>query len=130
MTIENGDQFIFGGFVHEILHNIEQHPVQGGYDDHKVIIWDNLRAHKTPYVTNIIEDRPSTNNFSSIDRPPYCPKIAPIEYIFCELAAELGRRCQRDWTIVDLRRNIIDIVRMIGRDGRLHSTFVHCGYPF
>ena len=130
MTVENVDQFIFGGFVNEILHNIEQHPVQGGYDDHKVIIWDNLRAHKTPYVTNIIEDRPSTNNFSSIDRPPYCPKIAPIEYIFCELAAELGRRCQRDWTIVDLRRNIIDIVRMIGRDGRLHSTFVHCGYPF
>jgi len=130
MTIYNFDQFIFGGVVNEILHNIEQHPVQGGYDDYKVIIWDNLRAHKTPYVANIIEDRPSTNHFSSIDRPPYCPKITPIEYIFCELAVELGCRCQRDWTIVDLRRNIIDIVRMIGRDGRLHSTFVHCAYPF
>ena len=82
MTIDNVDQFILGGVVNEILHNIEQHPVQGGYDDYKVIIWDNRRAHKTPYVTNIIEDCPSTNHFSSIDRPPYFPKIAPVKYIF------------------------------------------------
>jgi len=130
MTIDNVDQFIFGGFINEILTNIETHPVPGGYDDTKIILWDNLRAHKTPYVTNIIEDRVSHNDFSSCDRPPYCPKIAPIEYIFCELAAELSRRCVRDWTIVDLRRNIIDIIRNIGRDGKLHSTFAHCGYPF
>jgi len=130
ITVENVDQFIFGGFVNEILDNIERFPVQGDYDMNRVIIWDNLRAHKTPYVTTIIEDRNSPNDFSSVDRPPYCPKLAPIEYIFCELAAELGRRCTRDWTMVELRWNIIDIVRRIGRDGRLHSTFVHCGYPF
>ena len=130
MTIDNVDQFIFGGFVNEILHNIEQFPVRGGYDDEKIIIWDNLRAHKTPYVTTIIEDRPSANYFHSVDRPPYCPKIAPIEYIFCELAAELARRCTREWTVLDMRRNIIKIVRNIGRDGRMHSTYVHCGYPF
>jgi len=27
------DQFIFGGFINEILTNIEEHPVIGGYDD-------------------------------------------------------------------------------------------------
>ena len=91
ITVENVDQFIFGGFVNEILDNIERFPVQGDYDMNRVIIWDNLRAHKTPYVTTIIEDRHSPNNFSSVDHPPYCPKLAPIEYIFCELAAELGR---------------------------------------
>ena len=82
LTIENVDQFIFGGFVNEILHNIEQHPVQGDYGQNCIIIWDNLRAHKTPYVTHIIEERLSPNNFSSVDCPPYCPKITPIEYNF------------------------------------------------
>ena len=130
MTTDNVDQFIFGGFINEILTNIETHPVQGGYDDNRIIIWDNLAAHKTPFVTNIIEDRASNNNFSSVDRPPYCPKMAPIEFVFCELAAELARRCVRGWTMADVRRNIIDIVRNIGRDGKLYSTFTHCGYPF
>ena len=116
--------------MNEILNKIETHHINGGYDDRKIFIWDNLSTHKTPYVTNIIEDRASHNHFSSCDRPPYCPKITPIEFIFCELAAELSRRCVRDWTVVNLRRNIIDIVRTIGRDGKLHSTFVHCGYPF
>jgi len=130
MTIDNVDQFIFGGFIHEILNNIETHPVQGGYDDNRIIIWDNSAAHKTPYVTNIIEGRESANSFSSIDRPPYCPKLAPVEFVFCKLAAELARRCVRDWTVADLRRNIIDIICNIGRDGKLYSTFTHCGYPF
>jgi len=49
----------------------------------KFIIWDNLRAHKTPFVTNIIEDRESENKFESVDRPPYAPKLAPMEYVFC-----------------------------------------------
>ena len=130
LTVDNLDQFIFGGFINEILDNIENHPLQGGYDDHKIILWDNLRAHKTAFVTNIIEDRASPNIFESVDRPPYSPKLAPIEFIFCELAAELSRRCTRDWTMDDLRRNVVDIVRNIGRGGRLHSTFVHCGYPY
>jgi len=130
LTVENVDQFIFGGFINEVLDNIERFPVQGDYDMNRVIIWDNLRAYKTPYVTTIIGDRPSLNSFSSVDRPHYCPKLAPIEYMFYELDAELGRRCTRDWTMVDLRWNKIDIVWRIGREGRPHSTFVHCGYPF
>ena len=130
MTVETVDQFIFGDFLNEILNNIEIHPVQGGYDDNRVVIWDNLAAHKTPYVTQIIEGRESANNFLSIDRPPYSPKTAPIEFIFCELAAEVARQCVRDWTIDDVRRNIVDIVRSIGRNGKLYSTFVHFGYPF
>ena len=124
----NCDQFVFGDFVNTMLTDIEQHPVPEGHDNHRCIIWDNLAAHKTPYVTTIIRDRPSNNIFYSVDRPPYCPKIAPIEYVFCELAAELARRCTRGWEIDDLRRNIYNICSTIGSNGRLHSTFVHCGY--
>ena len=129
ITQSNVDQLIFGDFVNDILTEIEDHPVQGGYDDEKCILWDNLSLHKTNYVTNIIRDRDSPNNFFAVDRPPYRPKLAPIEYVFCELAAELTRRCQRHWTIDIMRANIYDIVSNIGLNGKLFSTFVHCGYP-
>ena len=130
VSIDNIDQFVFGGFVNEILTDIEENPVGGGYDDERIFIWDNHRAHQTPYVATIIEDRPSHNHFHSVDRPPYYPKIAPIEYLFCELSAELARRCRREWTMVDLRINIFEICSLLGRNGNLFSTFVHCGYPF
>ena len=94
--MENIDQFIFGGFVNEILNNIETHPILGNYDDEKYIIWDNLSAHNIPYVTNIIEEKGTANTFNSVDRPPYTPRIAPVEFIFFELATELSRRCKRD----------------------------------
>ena len=72
----------------------------------------------------------SDNHFYSVDRPPYRPKMAPIEYVFCELADELARRVRREWVIDDLRWNIYDICARIGRDGKFHNTFVHCGFPF
>jgi len=83
LTVDNIDQFISGGFINEILDNIERYPLPSNYDLHKIIIWDSLRAHKTPFVTNIIEDRESENKFESVDRPPYAPKLAPMEYVFC-----------------------------------------------
>ena len=119
---------MFGDFVDEILTSIENNPAPNGYDDERCILWDNLILHKTPYVTNLIRDRASENNFYSVDRPPYQPKIAPIEYIFCELAAELTRRCVREWDIDILRDNIFDVLSKIGYNGKFYSTFVHCGY--
>ena len=110
LTVDNVDQFIFGGLVNEILNKIEKHPLPGNYDLHKIIIWNNLRAHKTPFVTNIIEDRESENRFEPVDRPPYIPKLAPIEYVFCELAAELSRQCNRNWKMEDLSWKCIDII--------------------
>jgi len=130
LTNENVDQFIFGGFVNQTLTDIETNPVIGNYDMTKCLLWDNVIFHKTAFVTNIIEGRPSPNRFYTVDRPPYAPKLAPIEYVFCEIAAELEKRCNRDWNMDDLRRNVIDIIRTVGNDGRLYSTFVHCGYPF
>ena len=56
--------------------------------------------------------------------------LAPIEFVFCDLAAELSRRCKRDWTMDDLRRNVIAIARDIGQGGIIHSTSIHYEYPF
>ena len=127
---ENCDQWLFGDFMDMILRDIETNPVEGGYDDSRCVLWDNLVLHKTPYVTTKIQDRLSDNHFYSVDRPPYRPKMAPIEYVFCELADELARRVRREWVIDDLRWNIYDICARIGRDGKFHNTFVHCGFPF
>ena len=79
---ENVGQFVFGGFINKIIYDIENHPVPDNYDDTHIFIWKNLRDHKIPCVTTIIEDRTSQNIFSSIDYYPYCPKIDPIEYFF------------------------------------------------
>ena len=73
------------------------------------LMWDNFSCHKTAYVTNIIYDRGTANEFLSVDHPPYCPKMTPIEYIFCELACELSRRVNVEWDMDNLRRIIMDI---------------------
>ena len=123
------DQLIFGDFINNILTEIENHPVQDGHGNNKCKLWDNISLHKTNYVKNIIRDRVSANNFFTVNRPPYQPKLAPIQCIFCELAAELTRCCQRYWTIETLRANIYNILSNIGSNGKFHITFVRCGYP-
>ena len=129
ITGESVNQLIFGDFIETTLSDIERHPVPGNFDNTRCLMWDNLAAHKTAYVTHIIRDRVSNNNFYSVDRPPYRPKIAPIEYIFCELAGELSRRCKRDWDVDDVRANIYQIMTELGTNGRFCNTFIHCGYP-
>ena len=130
ITTENVDQFVFGDFCDSIFTDLENNPVDGGGDNDRGIMWDNLSAHKTPYVIHMIEGRESPNVFWTMDRPPYMPKIAPIEYVFCELANELGKVVQRGWTIEDLKVNIRQIVARLGQDGKFQNTFIHCGYPF
>lgn len=129
VTQDNCDQYNFGDFIDAMLTNLETSPSPSHLDDQRCLMWDNLSVHKTPYVTNVIHGRESNNHFFSVNRPPYRPKIAPIEFVFCELAAELERRVQADWTIDSLRFHIYDICSTIGRGGSFHSTFIHCGYP-
>ena len=86
ITQINCNQFVFADFINNMLTDIERYPAEGGSDNTRTLIWDNLRAHMTAYVTNTIQDRPSPNNFCSVDRSPYRPKMAPIEYCFCEVA--------------------------------------------
>ena len=67
----NCNQFVFANFANMMLTYIYQYPVQGGLDNTRPLIWDNLRSHRTVYVTNVIQDRASPNNFCPVDRPPY-----------------------------------------------------------
>ena len=60
---DNTDQFIFGEYTHQLLTNIETHPVPGGYDDERCLFWDNLSIHKAAYVTTIIRYHPSPKKY-------------------------------------------------------------------
>ena len=101
MSQNNYDQYMFDNFINSILSSIESAPTPGDVDDEGCIIWDNLRLHKTVYVTNNTFGQPFPNRFFSVDRPPYRPTMAPIEFICCELASELSRRVRRSglWKI-------------------------------
>ena len=71
ITVEKVDQFVFGGLVNKILHNIENHPVSGGCNDEKIIIWDNLGAHKTPYICQQHHWRKRISLYFVVGRPSF-----------------------------------------------------------
>ena len=80
---------MFAEFLNIVLHDIRENPVTNGGDNTRCIMWDNLSVHKNPYVTTTIQDQMTPNHLFSINFPPYCPKMAPMEYIFCEIANQL-----------------------------------------
>lgn len=119
---------LFAAFCNTICTDIETNPAPGDVDSRRWLMWDNLTSHGSPLVHQAVEGRPSANEFGIIPRPPYQPKFGPIEYIFCELASELQRRIQRDWTLATLRVEIQNVVAGLGRQGRFNNSFAHCGY--
>ena len=128
ITVENVDQFVFGEFMEMLCTDLETNGTQNGLDMDRIFMWDNLSVHNTPYVTQLIQGRPTANRFRTVNRPPYHAKIAPIEYVICELACELDHRVRSNWTAVELRQNIEDIGKRIGQNGGFQRTFVHCGF--
>lgn len=119
------NQFIFADFLDSVLTNIEQNPVAGDAD--RVIMWDNLSAHHTGLVTATVELRASRPQFTFtiVPCPPYQPKHAPVEYMFCEISTRLATMVQPNWTLVDLRLAIARCIFEIGRDCKLNRTFCH-----
>jgi len=117
ITTQNVDQYSFGDFIELILYEFESHSAPGNVDNQRIMLWDNLSLHKTAFVTNNIYQRASANQFLSVDHPPYRPNMAPIEFIFFELACELARRVNHMWTVTTMKENIVDICSRIGRNG-------------
>ena len=125
MTSETVNQYIFSNFLETLLSDIEQNPVAGDHD--RVILWDNLSAHHTGIVTATVELRASRPQFkfTIVPRPPYQPKHAPVEYIFCEISSRLSTMVQPNWTILDLRVAIDECLVAVGRNCKLNRTFRH-----
>ena len=130
ITINNVNQIVFADFVDTICSDIETNPT-GNDDNERIFLWDNLSAHKTGLVTSTVELRPTRPQFrfTIVPRPPYQPKYAPVEYIFCEIGARLARMVKKNWTLMHLRNAIITCLIQIGRDCKLNRTFRHCLCP-
>ena len=101
ITVGSTDQFVFSQFIDSVCRDIEENPVPGGYDGEKFFMWDNLSVHLTAMVATTLQMRPSRDRFRfvSINRPPYRPWLAPIEYIFGEVTKILSRRGAKDWDV-------------------------------
>jgi transposase len=128
-TFEDGGTTseIFSANVDLVLQSLEasNRPV----DQHRVLLWDNLRSHLTNQVHQTVYARPSPNWFEFVARPPYMPKYGPSEYAFAELGHRLRQNCQNDWTYATLRQEVNQILgATIGRGGSFDALFQHCGY--
>lgn len=112
-----------------VFSDIEDNPAPGDLDQRRGVLWDNLRSHGAPIVYQTVEGRDSDNEFFIVPRPPYQPKFGPTEYVFCEVACELQRQVQPHWTTEILRQKLVEILSVVGRDGKFDNLFAHCGYP-
>jgi len=115
---------IYHDFIDTICSDIEQHG-HDGTDDHRIFIWDNLAAHNTEYVHNMVMGRPGPQNFSILARPQYHPKYGPIEYKICDLMARIILKKQHDWTLNILEQEIMIVANSMGP---FDSTFARIGY--
>jgi hypothetical protein len=100
-------------------------------DINRTLLWDNLRSHMAPLVTQTVYVRPpSTSLFRCVARPPYMPKYGPIEYAFAELGSRLQQQrvLQPNWNVAILRQVVTNILSELGRNGGFDATFAHCGY--
>jgi hypothetical protein len=87
----------------------------------KTVMTDNLSSHFSPatqYAFNQSIHR-------MLPRPAYCPKFAPIEYIFNQIEQELKLRM---YAITNELQLIAAVHDIIGHLKGVRETFVHCGY--
>ena len=88
-----------GYFCDEICTSIEGHQHIEGTDDHRVFLWDNLRAHYAPIVHQTVEGRNGPTTFSILLRPAYQPKYWLIEYKICDLIQNMRYNRQREMSL-------------------------------
>jgi hypothetical protein len=117
----------FADFMESVIEGIELDPIPDT-DDHRVFLWDNLRSHLSPIVTQTVEGRHGPCRFSILPRPAYQPKYGPIEYKMCDLVSELRRQAQPNWNTGILEQAVLRIAGQIGMNGSVDNTFDHCGY--
>jgi hypothetical protein len=119
---------VFADFVDEVLTSMEGSGLNVDLD--RTLLWDNLRSHLAPLVTQTVYVRPppASNQFRSVPRPPYMPKYGPIEYAFAELGGRLRQQVQPDWNFAVLRNEVTNVLSSIGNNGGFDATFAHCGY--
>ena len=88
----------------------------------QVVVLDNLSAHKTPRVRELIEAAGCTLLFL----PPYSPDLNPIEAAWSKLKTLLRGLSARTTAALDAA--LVTLVDAITAQDA-HGFFRHCGYP-
>lgn len=113
----------FDGFLDDLMDDLENRPLLGVENDGRIFLWDNLSSHLTPLIYNLVAARDAGHRINP--RPPYRPWIAPIEYVFCQLAERVRQNVYQIDNIYDLMHQIHCIVPLLNG---FDATFEHCGY--
>jgi transposase len=88
----------------------------------RLFLWDNLNAHTTPLVRNVI----AASSHSYVHRPAYSPDMGPIECPFYIIKSYL-RRHQFVITRANLANHIEDAIASI-TPAMCSGWFHRCGY--
>jgi transposase len=88
----------------------------------QVVVMDNLQAHKSARVRNLIESAGASVLFLA----PYSPDFSPIEEAFSKIKAILGTiEARTQEALVEAIGQALDAA-VSGRD--VLGWFAHCGY--
>ena len=117
----NADEF--NNYLEYVMDDLQNNPIPNIPNEGRIFLWDNLSAHLTPLIYNTVAARNAGHTI--VPRPPYRPWIAPIEYVFCQLACELRRRFH---LITDTAILINEIQNIIPTLKGINATYTHCGY--
>jgi hypothetical protein len=115
---------VFRDFCELVCGDIESNGIDG-MDNHRIFIWDSLRAHHAAYVHETVTNRAGPRRFSIVPRPQYHPKFGPIEYTICKVTLRLWLEKKADWDMDDLEQQICRIAMSVGQ---FEPTFLHCRY--
>ena len=87
----------------------------------QVVVMDNLSAHKTERVRELVEER----GCKLVYLPPYSPDLNPIEEAFSKIKGAMRKAEARTReTLVEALGEAISAVTA----GDAHGFFEHCGY--
>ncbi len=87
-----------------------------------VVVMDNLWAHKTKAVRNLIESKGASVLFL----PPYSPELNPIELAWAKLKHFIKKRRPRTHDAID-KAIAWALQKITGQDAK--GWFQACGYP-
>ena len=113
----------FDYYLNWLVDDLELNPIPGIPVEGRVFLWDNLSSHLTPLIYNSVAARNAGHRINP--RPPYRPWIAPIEFIFCQLACLIRQCCYKIHNTIDLVHEIHNVVPLLNG---FNATFAHCGY--
>ena len=119
------DTDAFASFCDEVCSIIEGAMYILGTDDHRGLLWDNLRALTTPIIYQTMEWCAGATRFSILPRPAYQPKLVPIEYKICNLLLHIQYNTEGQTSLDEMEGAVNWSAAAIGP---FDSTFKHLGY--